>query len=161
MSRRPRGHPHHRRRRPRRARRRPPACSPYPRPPSSAAAGSTRSSRPRLVTVDTPTRADKERLQTLGLDLTEHAGHDYVEVVLHTPADLTALTAAGFTYDVRIPDLIARGLEVAELNEAYAASVAAVPAAVGPRRLPHPRRLQRRHGGAGEEAPAGSSSGSR
>ena len=41
---------------------------------------------PRLVTVDTPTRADKERLQTLGLDLTEHAGHDYVEVVAaHAP----------------------------------------------------------------------------
>ncbi|MGH3361431.1 MAG: hypothetical protein ACRDOM_03140, partial [Nocardioides sp.] len=35
---------------------------------------------PKLVTVDTPTRADKELLQTLGLDLTEHAGHDYIEV---------------------------------------------------------------------------------
>ena len=78
---------------------------------------------PRLVTVDTPTRADKERLQTLGLDLTEHAGHDYVEVVLHDAADLMRLTRADFTYDVRIPDLIARGLQIAELNEQYAASV--------------------------------------
>ena len=52
---------------------------------------------PRLVTVDTPTRGDKDRLQQLGLDLTEHAGHDYVEVVLHTPADLAALTGAGFS----------------------------------------------------------------
>jgi len=93
---------------------------------SSAAAGSNFFA-PRLVTVDTPVRGDKERLQALGLDLTEHAGHDYIEAVLHTPADLTRLTEAGFTYDVRIPDLIARGLEVAELNDAYAASVVKSP----------------------------------
>lgn len=78
---------------------------------------------PRLVTVDTPTRGDKDRLQQLGLDLTEHAGHDYVEAVLHNAADLSALTDAGFEHDVRIPDLIARGIEIAEINEAYAASV--------------------------------------
>ncbi|MBW3658857.1 MAG: hypothetical protein KY457_09480, partial [Actinobacteria bacterium] len=29
---------------------------------------------PQLVTVDTPTRAAKDRLTSLGLDLTEHAG---------------------------------------------------------------------------------------
>ncbi|GAB2624044.1 M14 family zinc carboxypeptidase [Nocardioides ginkgobilobae] len=75
---------------------------------------------PRLVTVDTPHRDAKEKLQSLGLDLTEHAGHDYVEVVLHTPADLAALVAGGFTFDVRIPDLIKRGIEVAEINEAFA-----------------------------------------
>ena len=79
---------------------------------------------PQLVTVDTPTRAAKQRLQALGLDLTEHAGHDYIEVVLHTPADLAALEDAGFAYDVRIPDLVARGVEIAEINEAYAANVA-------------------------------------
>lgn len=75
---------------------------------------------PRLITVDTPHRDAKEKLQSLGLDLTEHAGRDYIEAVLHTPADLAALEAAGFTYDVRIPDLIRRGMAVAELNEAYA-----------------------------------------
>ncbi len=83
--------------------------------------------RPQLVTVETPQRADKERLQQLGLDLTEHAGHDYIEVVLHTPADLAALTAGGFEYDVAIADLVRRGVEIAEINEAYAASVAASP----------------------------------
>ena len=61
---------------------------------SSATAPVAQYFAPRLVTVDTPTRDDKERLQALGLDLTEHAGHDYIEVVLHTPADLAALTAA-------------------------------------------------------------------
>src|SRR5688500_15377737 len=67
--------------------------------------------RPQLVTVDTPNRADKALLQTLGLDLTEHAGHDYVEVVLHSPADLAALTGAGLGFDVRIPDLLLREAE--------------------------------------------------
>ncbi len=77
---------------------------------------------PRLVTVDTPTRADKERLQALGLDLTEHAGHDYVEVVLHHAADLSALESAGFGYDVRIPDLLRREAENNRANASYAAT---------------------------------------
>ena len=76
---------------------------------------------PQLVTVDTPTRAHKRLLQTLGLDLTEHAGHDYVEVVLHNGLDRDALQAAGLTYDVRIPDLVRREAENNEVNAAYAA----------------------------------------
>ncbi len=96
--------------------------------PGSAQAGTTGRAvsdlfRVQLVTVDTPTRWHKERLQALGLDLTEHAGHAYVEAVLHTPADLARLTAAGFTYDVRVPDLAARGVQVARIDRAYAASV--------------------------------------
>lgn len=78
--------------------------------------------RPQLVTVDTPSRADKQLLQTLGLDLTEHAGHDYVEVVLHTAEDAAALAAAGLGYDVRIPDLLALEAENNEVNAAYAAA---------------------------------------
>ncbi len=35
----------------------------------------------QLVRVDTPTGADKDRLGDLGLDLTEHAGPGFVEVV--------------------------------------------------------------------------------
>jgi hypothetical protein len=78
--------------------------------------------RPQLVTVDTPTREAKRLLQTLRLDLTEHAGHDYVEVVLHTPEDVTALVGAGLGYDVRIPDLLAREAENNRVNAAYAAT---------------------------------------
>jgi len=78
---------------------------------------------PQLVTVDTPGRSDRTRLQKLGLDLTEHAGHEYVEVIVHTAAERDALRAAGFTYDVRIENLVERGVEIAEPNEAYAASV--------------------------------------
>ena len=82
---------------------------------------------PQLVTVDTPTRAHKRLLQTLGLDLTEHAGHDYVEVVLHNGLDRDALQAAGLTYDVRIPDLVRREAENNEVNAAYAAATVASP----------------------------------
>lgn len=83
--------------------------------------------RPSLVTIDTPTRADKDRLVRTGLDLTEHAGQTYVEAVLHTPADLATLEATGLDYDVRISDLVARGLEINELDKAYAARVSASP----------------------------------
>lgn len=76
----------------------------------------------QLVTVDTPTRADKERLQALGLDLTEHAGHDFIEVVLHSAAEEDALRDAGLTWDVRIFDLAMRTAEVNQINEEYAAS---------------------------------------
>src|SRR5687768_6303607 len=77
---------------------------------------------PQLVTVDTPTREAKSRLNALGLDLTEHAGHDYVEVVLHSASDVAALQSAGFTWDVRIADLLARELERIEIDQAYAAA---------------------------------------
>ncbi|WP_034275006.1 M14 family zinc carboxypeptidase [Haloechinothrix halophila] len=76
----------------------------------------------QLVTVDTPTRADKELLQTLGLDLTEHAGHDFIEVVLHSAEEEDALREAGLTWDVRISDLAMRTAEVNQINEEYAAS---------------------------------------
>lgn len=95
--------------------------------PSGGAQATGEAFAPQLVTVDTPTRADKSRLQSLGLDLTEHAGQDYVEVVLHNPVDLGRLEEAGFTYDVRIPDLVRRSLEIRELDRAYAASVARSP----------------------------------
>ena len=92
----------------------------------SAQAGDT-AFAPQLVTVDTPTRAHKRLLQTLGLDLTEHAGHDYVEVVLHNGLDRDALQAAGLTYDVRIPDLVRRSAENNEVNAAYAAATVRSP----------------------------------
>jgi hypothetical protein len=78
---------------------------------------------PQLVTVNTPTRADKDRLSSLGLDLTEHAGRDYVEVVVHNAADEAALRDAGFTWDVRIDDLLTREAERKQLDAAYAAAV--------------------------------------
>lgn len=82
---------------------------------------------PQLVTVDTPTREDKRLLQSLGLDLTEHAGHDYVEVVLHNGVDRDLLDQAGLGYDVRISDLNRREAENNEVNAAYAAATVTSP----------------------------------
>ncbi|QDI69994.1 carboxypeptidase [Streptomyces calvus] len=96
-------------------------------PGAPAPAAAADAFRPQLVTVSTPTRADKDRLVALGLDLTEHAGHDYVEVVLHRAADQLALTGAGFDWQVRIPDLVERESEVNAANRAYAAATATSP----------------------------------
>lgn len=83
--------------------------------------------RPQLVRVHTPAAADKARLNRLGLDLTEHAGADYVEVVLHRLADVDALRAALFGWTVRIPDLVAREAENNRANAAFAAATAVSP----------------------------------
>jgi hypothetical protein len=61
--------------------------------------------RLQVVEVRTGTRAAKERLQTLGLDLTEHGGAKFLEVILHGRADARKLRRAGFRYTVRIADL--------------------------------------------------------
>ncbi len=92
----------------------------------TAAEGST-AFPPQLVRVDTPTRADKDRLGALGLDLTEHAGPGFVEAVLHRASDAEALAAAGLTYDVRVPDLALRTARNNRVSRAYAAEVASSP----------------------------------
>jgi hypothetical protein len=66
------------------------------------------SSPAQVVDVSTPTRADKRRLQTLGLDLTEHGDADSIEVVLYSEQDAQKLRAAKFRYSVRIANLGAR-----------------------------------------------------
>jgi hypothetical protein len=76
---------------------------------------------PQLVTV-TADLAQRNAIASSGLDVTEHAGHDYVEVVLHTPTDLALLESLGLPYEVRIPDLTARTREVARLNAEFAAA---------------------------------------
>jgi murein tripeptide amidase MpaA len=76
---------------------------------------------PQLVTV-TADLAERNVIASSGLDVTEHAGHDYVEVVLHTPADLDLLESLGLPFDVRIADLNARTAEVQQLNAEFAAA---------------------------------------
>lgn len=77
---------------------------------------------PQLVTV-TADLAQRNIVANSGLDVTEHAGHDYVEVVLHTPADLAVLEELGLPFQVRIADLGQREAEIQAANEAFAASV--------------------------------------
>ena len=81
----------------------------------------------QLVRVSTPTRADKARLQSLDLDLTEHGGPGFVEVVLHGAADVATLRQARFAYSIQIPDLVARAHSNRRRDAQYRASVARSP----------------------------------
>jgi hypothetical protein len=81
----------------------------------------------QLVRVDLPTQADRDLLTNLGLDLTEHGGHDYIEVVLHNPTDANRLLEHDFTWSVEIPDLALRERQNNEINAAYAAATTASP----------------------------------
>ncbi|HEY6780219.1 MAG TPA: M14 family metallopeptidase, partial [Thermoleophilaceae bacterium] len=62
----------------------------------------------QVVDVRTATRKAKARLQTLGLDLTEHGDANSIEVLLHGQADVRTLRRAGFSYTVKIADLAKR-----------------------------------------------------
>jgi Zinc carboxypeptidase len=75
-----------------------------------------------LVRVATPTRARVQQLAGLGLDLSEHAGSGFREVVLHGPADAAKLAAAGFSYSVRIPNLVANDRAARRADAAFAAA---------------------------------------
>ena len=95
--------------------------------------------RVQVVDVITRRREDRERLQTLGLDLTEHADANSVEVVLHGATDVRTLRRAGFRYSVRIADLAARTHRNhrRDVNHARATAVSGLPSGrVGYRRLP-------------------------
>ena len=73
----------------------------------------------QLADVKASTGDARRRLQGLGLDLTEHADNDSVEVVLHGRADAKKLADAGLAYDVRIADLAARGKANREADEKF------------------------------------------
>jgi hypothetical protein len=77
----------------------------------------------QLVNVATPTRADKERLQSLGLDLTEHGGDDFLSVVAYGNLDLATLAANGFSYEVQIPDLLQASIENREADRQFSRAV--------------------------------------
>jgi hypothetical protein len=81
----------------------------------------------QLVRVAVPTYEDRDVLTNLGLDLTEHGGHDYVEVVLHNPDDASRLLEHGFTWSVEIPDLALRQRQNNEISAAYAEATTVSP----------------------------------
>jgi hypothetical protein len=63
---------------------------------------------PKLVSVLTPTPAQKDQLLALGLDMTEHGGSESLGVVLHGPDDEAALLKAGLRWRVLVDDLVAQ-----------------------------------------------------
>ena len=77
----------------------------------------------RIVMVDAPTVADRNRVVDLGLDLTEHVTTRGIEVVLHDARDARALREAGFDWTVEVADLEAEQREQRRADRRYAARV--------------------------------------
>ena len=63
---------------------------------------------PRLVAVQTPSDADKDRLVKSGLDVTEHGSAGHLDVVLYSAAQERVLDDLGLDFTVVVPDLIAQ-----------------------------------------------------
>ena len=75
--------------------------------------------RASLVSVETPTPVQRQLLQKLDLDLTEHGDAESLSVVAHSPADLATLDGAGLAYDVEIADLAAANAADRRADRAY------------------------------------------
>jgi hypothetical protein len=78
----------------------------------------------QIVSVSTPTRADKRRLQALGLDLTESGTANSIEVVLYGQQDVDRLRKAKFHWSVRVADLDKRVQANRRADRRYAARAA-------------------------------------
>lgn len=80
-----------------------------------------------LLRVPTPTKAEVDRLVATGVDIAPVAGSGYLEVYAHDSADRRRLEAAGFDYDVVIPDLAAHTRAVLAEDTEKARTLAASP----------------------------------
>ena len=87
---------------------------------SSTAATAAAIGGQQLVRVATPSEREATILQTLGLDLTEHARGGFRDVVLATPAQGAVLRAAGLNYRIRIADLGAYSVQRARADRQFA-----------------------------------------
>lgn len=88
----------------------------------SIAVDTTSVQKASLVKVSTPTRERKNELNSLGLDVTEHGGENFVDVVLHGAADATKLTAHNFMFVTETPDLAAQSKQDRQADLAFAAA---------------------------------------
>ena len=98
-------------------------------PPAAGVAAAATPQRAEMVRVQTPTRADKDRLEALGLDVTEKADATSIHVVLAGDADRATLNRTGLKYSVVDADLSATARANAETDRRFAA---ATPASVLP-----------------------------
>ncbi len=82
-----------------------------------------------LVRVLIPNRQRKDELTKLGLDLTEHGGSNFVEVVLHGAEDAKLLREKNFQYTTEVGDLARQSLldRTAENRRAARATASALP----------------------------------
>ncbi|HEV3377081.1 MAG TPA: M14 family metallopeptidase [Thermoleophilaceae bacterium] len=72
---------------------------------SSTAIDTSNVPKVSLVRVSTPTQARKNELNSLGLDVTEHGGPGFLEVVLYGAEDARKLVENNFVYTIEVPDL--------------------------------------------------------
>lgn len=77
----------------------------------------------KVVMVDAPSVDERNEVISLGLDATEHATRDGIEVVLHDAEDAKVLRDAGYSWTVTVPDLQALTRANQQADAAYAASV--------------------------------------
>jgi hypothetical protein len=78
----------------------------------------------QIVTVHAATQKERSAVNALGLDTTEHADTQGVDVVLHGSADEAKLRASGKKWTVKVADLAAVERANKAKDTAYAASVA-------------------------------------
>jgi hypothetical protein len=78
----------------------------------------------QIVHVFADSRAERNRVASLGLDMTEHGDRTGLGVVLHGTEDARILREAGFRWRVEIADLAARSRANAAQDRRYAARVA-------------------------------------
>ncbi|WP_411284674.1 M14 family zinc carboxypeptidase [Lapillicoccus sp.] len=102
-------------------------ASPVVTGPASGEPGNGPDDRVQVVKVDAPTVLQRNEVLALGLDPTEHADQNGIEVVLYNEADRETLRAAGFTWTVEVRDLEAQSERQREADAAYAARVAESP----------------------------------
>jgi hypothetical protein len=81
----------------------------------------------QLVKVNAPTRAARNAVVALGLDVTEAADARGIDVVLHGERDAAVLRRAGFTWTVKVADLAALTRANAARDRAYAKKMARSP----------------------------------
>ncbi len=78
----------------------------------------------QLLRINTPTAADKKRLQTLDLDQAESSGKNFVDVIAYGNQDRRLLKLAGFSWSVLEDDLVGADRDREAADAAYAKAVA-------------------------------------
>ncbi len=86
-----------------------------------------RDGKVQLVKVLAPTAAKRSEVASLGLDVTESADARGIDVVLYGEKDAQVLRQAGFSWRVKVDDMVALRRANAAKDRAYAAEVAASP----------------------------------
>lgn len=85
--------------------------------------GTTSAETVQVLRVNTASRADRNVLSALGLDVGHAVGPGWTDVVVHTAAERATLRNAGFTWTVRVADVKADERQRIADDRAFAASL--------------------------------------